>query len=58
MLAFFRKKNSDSEIGSKVGSVRSVVVGADVSFFEEVKKIFFVYISFNFRISQIQLSKS
>lgn len=31
MLSFFRKKNSESDVVTKVGAIRSVVVDANVS---------------------------
>lgn len=45
MLSFFRKKNSDTDVVTKVGAVRSVVVGVDVSQNRRIlKKFCFVYI--------------
>lgn len=35
MLSFFRKKGSESE-GGRTGAVRSVVVEADVSLFDQI----------------------
>jgi hypothetical protein len=43
MLSFFRKK-SESDVVTKVGSVRSVVVGPDVSKSLKSIKFRFVYV--------------
>lgn len=47
MLSFFRKKHSESDVVTKIGAVRSIVVEADVShyFLKIIKENKFVYIA-------------
>lgn len=44
MLSFFRKKNSESDVVTRIGAVRSVTVAADVSSCEFFFDFWFVYI--------------